>query len=143
MATYKMQRKRGDFGIVPVKVLEALVLNSREDIGAAYRRLDYCHQFAPGGLSQFHTSVRDYLTGQGLTASEARTVADHVCGPKPAKHNPRGRDFYLTPSGGPLPAAYGDNEAAWNANYALLNRMLAQVKRRTSPAGYAAIHGAL
>lgn len=40
-------------------------------------------------------------------------------------------------------AHYNDNEAAWKANHALLKRMLAQVKRRTTPAGYAAIHGAL
>jgi len=40
-------------------------------------------------------------------------------------------------------AHYTDNEAAWKANHALLKRMLAQVKRRTSAAGYAAIHGAL
>lgn len=40
-------------------------------------------------------------------------------------------------------AHYGDNEAAWKANHALQKRMLAQVKRRTSPAGYAAIYGAL
>jgi hypothetical protein len=39
-------------------------------------------------------------------------------------------------------AHYHDNEAAWKANHALLKRMLAQVKRRTTPAGYAAIHGA-
>jgi hypothetical protein len=90
MATFKMQRARGDFGHVPSKVLEALVKSSREDLGAAYRRLDYCHQLAPGGLSQFHSSVRDYLTGQGFTAAEARTVADHVCGPRqnPGKRRP-------------------------------------------------------
>ena len=35
-----------------------------------------------------------------------------------------------------------DNYDAWKANHALLNRMLAQVKRRTTPAGYAMIHGA-
>jgi len=40
-------------------------------------------------------------------------------------------------------AYYNDNEAAWKANHALQKRMLAQIKRRTSPAGYAAINGAL
>jgi len=39
-------------------------------------------------------------------------------------------------------AHYSDNYDAWKANHALLNRMLAQVKRRTTPAGYAMIHGA-
>lgn len=81
MATFKMQRRRGDFGHVPAKVLEALVQSSREDLGAAYRRLDYCHQLAPGGGRPFADSVRRYLVGEGLTPAEVETVTEHVCGP--------------------------------------------------------------
>jgi hypothetical protein len=82
MGTFKMQRSRGDFGHVPAKVLEALVLNSRQDIGSAYRHLDYCYQLAPIGDGFGERRLRNWLTVEGLTPAEVQTVVDHVCKPR-------------------------------------------------------------
>lgn len=72
--SFKASIKRGDFGKPGPKVLQALVLRSKEDLGDAWRRLDKLWRASDGrdlGM------VKRGLTDLGVTGADAKAVIDY------------------------------------------------------------------